>query len=120
LLLATLALALAQGAVLGQPAACPVQVYYGPGGQDKGDCSNDHDGLCATRDYALQQGLRICPREVQMISEGLLRDTYRTPSAALRRPVDWAIAGAYWLAPWLIGGAVGWWVGRRLSLGRSA
>jgi hypothetical protein len=114
LLLVLLSLLSAARPALAQADACTVQVYYGSGGQDEGDCLHS-TGLCATKEYALQQGLNICAREVQILLDGFVVDTYRNPTVVMRSPLDWMILSVYWVLPWIIGAPIGWWAGRRLA-----
>lgn len=115
ILLLSLSLFVVRNPVLAQADACTVQVYYDSDGKDQGDCLNPDTGLCRTKAYALQQGLRACSNEVIMLSGGLVRDTYRAPKM-VRGPLDWVIAGVYWLIPMLIGVPVGWCAARWLSV----
>lgn len=96
--------------LLAQADSCIVQVFYGAGGRDSGDCLDASTSLCATHEYALKQGKQICPQEVQLFAENLLREVYRSPDNIQRAPFDWAIAVLYGLLPWVVGGLGGWWL----------
>lgn len=92
---------------------CVAQVYYSADGKDEGDCRHPDSGLCATKAYALQQGLQQCIYEVQLFSNGLLRDTYRNPTLVERKFGDWIIVYFYWSLPVVVGISVGWMLGQQ-------
>lgn len=95
-----------------QDAKCPALVYYGAQGQDAGDCANPATALCHSHAYALRQGQAVCPSEVLVFGDGMLREVYRRAEVRALAPVDLAVAAGYWLAPLLAGGVCGWWAAR--------
>jgi hypothetical protein len=98
--------------IYAQSEQCIVQVYYGDGGLDQGDCRDPANGLCATADYALEQGLQVCPETVQIFNNGMLVRMYRAPIPPPDTPLRWLLAGLYWAVPLLLGGFAGWRVGQ--------
>ncbi|MCB0062352.1 MAG: hypothetical protein KDE19_09560 [Caldilineaceae bacterium] len=105
-----------------QRESCVVAVHYGDSGTDRGDCSNGTTGLCASYDYALDQGLQVCQSRVQMFHNGIWVDTYTAPLQIHRTVLDWLLVILYWLVPMIVGGLVGWYLGasRRVALGGAA
>jgi hypothetical protein len=103
--------------VLAQNESCIAQVFYGPGGKDEGNCSDPTTALCASHEYALEQGKQQCSLEVQVFSGNELHEVYRSPATIQRRPVDWVVALLYWSLPFIIGLPAGWlagnWINRR-------
>ena len=102
-----------------QESGCPAIVWYGApngiAGEDEGQCRSEEQA-CATLDYALEQGQRICSQEVCVFYVDQNRRyeqlEWRPPSTA-QQFQDWLWSGVYWLPP-IIGLIGGWLAAYRL------
>ena len=105
-----------------QESGCPAIVWYGAPngspGKDEGQCRSEEQA-CATLDYALKQGQRICSQQVHVFyvdQNRRFEQLQWDPPSTAQQFTDWLWSGVYWLLPivsLIVGWLVAYWLFRR-------